>query len=321
VIHRVADIETEVSGTRGIDPSPCWQIGRVNAIRVALVALLATATLSLPAVTASAANPNRTVALTPLAANSMALMGAYPAAIGQTLGGERRFVSGLRSTKVLTLSHPLGPTPDELALLAPRMVYTSPQWSKGRPFMEQLTGGSSRVVNADPKTVQGVYGTIRQIARNFNRRARGERLVKRIKGQVRKSRRGLQRKRKVRVMVILGVNRTPSVFLGNSWGGQMVKLAGGRLLTGGARSSGGFARIGDDVVVNAKPDVIIGVPHSRSENIPDSIDYLKTNPAWRSTPAFRNKRVYISKNNSLLQAGTDIGKTIKTIRKKYLKNG
>ena len=120
-------------------------------------------------------------------------------------------------------------------------------------------------------------------------------------------------------MMILGVGRTPFVFLDNSWGGQIVKLAGGRLLTGGATSSGGFAKIGDDVVVSERPDVIIAVPHSESDNIPDTIRYLKTNPAWASTPAVRNKRVFISTDNSLLQAGTDIGRTIKKVRT-FLRN-
>ena len=34
----------------------------------------------------------------------------------------------------------------------------------------------------------------------------------------------------------------------------------------------------------------------------------------------RNKRVYVSTDNSLLQAGTDAGTVIRTVRRKYLKN-
>jgi iron complex transport system substrate-binding protein len=265
---------------------------------------------------ASAVNPNQVVALTPFSANAMALMGAYPAAVGQTLGGDRRLVSGLRSTPVLKLSHPMGPNREELALYAPELIFTSPQWSRGRSMMESMAG---RVVDADPKTVQGVYSKTRQIGSLVGRKARASRLVRTMKRQVAKARNGINRR--VRVMMILGVGRTPFVFLDNSWGGQIVKLAGGRLLTGGATSSGGFAKIGDDVVVAERPDVIIAVPHSESDNIPDTIRYLKTNPAWASTPAVKKKRVFISTDNSLLQAGTDIGRTISIVRKQYLKNG
>lgn len=282
------------------------------AFLISLVGLLSLASAG----PASAVNPNQVVALTPFSANAMALMGAYPAAVGQTLGGDRRLVSGLRTTPVLKLSHPLGPNREELALYAPELIFTSPQWSRGRSMMESMAG---RVVDADPKTVQGVYSKTRQIGSLVGRKSRASRLVKTMKRQVARARQGIDRR--VRVMMILGVGRTPFVFLDNSWGGQIVKLAGGRLLTGGATSSGGFAKIGDDVVVSERPDVIIAVPHSESDNIPDTIRYLKTNPAWASTPAVKKKRVFISTDNSLLQAGTDIGRTISIVRKQYLKNG
>lgn len=286
------------------------------AVRVVLVALLASLVSLAAAGPAGAVNPKRVVALTPFSANAMALMGAYPAAVGQTLGGDRRLVSGLRTTPVLKLSHPMGPNREELALYAPELIFTSPQWSRGRSMMEAMSG---KVVDADPKTVSGVYTKTRQIGSLVGRKARAARLVATMKRQVAKARKGIRRN--PRVMMILGVGRTPFVFLNNSWGGQIVKLAGGRLLTGGATSNGGFAKIGDDVVVSQRPDVIIAVPHSEEENIPGTIEYLRRNPAWASTPAVRNRRVYISKDNSLLQAGTDIGRTIKVVRKQYLKNG
>lgn len=299
--------------------------GRVPAARgrgAVLIVALASLIVSLSAGPAAAAvAPGKVVALTPFSANAMALMGASPAAVGQTLGGDRRLAPVLRTTPVLTLSHPDGPNREELALYQPELVFTSPQWARGRPMMETVVDvdNGGRVVDADPRSVQGVYAKTRQIAALLGREARGRRLIKSMKRQVTKARRGIERR--VRVMMILGVGRTPFVFLENSWGGQVVKLAGGRLLTGGATSRGGHAKIGDDVVVDERPDVIIAVPHSDEENIPSVISYLRRNPAWRSTPAVRNRRVFISTDNSLLQAGTDIGRTIRIVRKQYLKNG
>ena len=71
-----------------------------------------------------------------------------------------------------------------------------------------------RVVDADPKSVQAVYSKTRQIAALLGREARGRRLIKSMKRQVTKARRGIEKR--VRVMVILGVGRTPFVFLENS---------------------------------------------------------------------------------------------------------
>ncbi len=87
------------------------------------------------------------------------------------------------------------------------------------------------------------------------------------------------------------------------------------LVTGGATGSGGFARISDEVVVAENPDVIVAVPHANTNNIPELVDYMKNNPAWESTSAAQNNRIYISTDNSLLQAGTDIARTIRVVRR------
>ena len=121
-------------------------------------------------------------------------------------------------------------------------------------------------------------------------------------------------------MLILGVGRTPFVFLPNSWGGDLVTKAGGELLTGGVESGSGFERISDEVVVAENPDVIIAVPHAEEDDIPSLAEYLRTNPAWAGTNAVENDRIYISVDNSLLQAGTDVAKTIRKVRRSYLDN-
>jgi len=66
--------------------------------------------------------------------------------------------------------------------------------------------------------------------------------------------------------------------------------------------------------------VIVAVPHANTEDIPAMVEYIKTNPAWALTDAAQNDRVYVSVDNSLLQAGTDVGKTIRKVRSQYLRN-
>jgi iron complex transport system substrate-binding protein len=127
-------------------------------------------------------------------------------------------------------------------------------------------------------------------------------------------------KSRPKVMLILGVGRTPFTMLPNSWGGDIVTRAGGELLTGGVSSNSGFERISDEVVVAENPDVIIAVPHANASDIPSLTDYLRANPAWSSTSAAQNGRIYVSVDNALLQAGTDIARTIRKVRSAYLKN-
>src|SRR6478736_2748407 len=104
-------------------------------LRHPLRAALAAALLFTALIAAPAAPPKRIVALTPFAANTLAGLGVNPVGIGDTLGGDKRFASNLKSAKRLTLSHPNGPNMEELALLNPQLVFTSPTWSKGTKTM------------------------------------------------------------------------------------------------------------------------------------------------------------------------------------------
>jgi iron complex transport system substrate-binding protein len=271
--------------------------------------LLAIFTMFGPAPPAAEAAPKykRIVALTPFAGNAMAQMGVFPKALGQTLGGDRRYVSGLRSTPRLAMSHPRGPNMERLARLRPDLIFTSPQWSAGKEFMD---GIAKRVVVVDPKSVSEARKKVRLIARLVGRKARGERLVRQMNRSIRRNSRNI--KSNPSVMVVLGVGSTPWSFLGDSWGGEIVRMAGGRLRTGGAPGRG-FARISNELVLAEDPDVIIVVPHARQDEITQEMkDNLKAQ--WAGARAAENGRIVFSEDNSLLQAGTDIGRTIKKVR-------
>jgi iron complex transport system substrate-binding protein len=259
--------------------------------------------------------PKRVVALTPFAANTMANLGVRPVAVGQTLGGDRRLAPVLVRTPKLKLSHPNGPNLEQLVRQRPSLVFTSSQWRKGTQAMRDL---GMRVIEAEPTTIGQVYSQTRRIASIVKRQAKGKRLIRQMRSSARRATSGITRRPKV--MLILGVGRTPFTFLANSWGGQIMRSAGGQLVTGGATGSGGFARISDEVVIAQNPDVIVAVPHADTEDIPAMIEYIKSNPAWEPTNAAQNDRVYVSTDNSLLQAGTDIGPIIRKVRRAYLRN-
>lgn len=280
-----------------------------------LAAFLAFALLA-AAPAAQAAPPKRIVALTPFAANTLAGLGVTPVAIGNTLGGDKRFASNLRSAKRLTLSHPNGPNMEELALLNPQFVFSSPTWAKGAKTMRDL---DIKVVNADPANVADAYRTTKMIGAKVGKKSGGQLLATRLKRQVNRAAKGIRKR--PRTLVVLGVGRTPFVLLPNSWGGSIVKKAGARLITGGAKSNrSGFVRISDETILTSKPDVIIAIPHGNADDMSDIAKFLRTNPAWKDSKAVRNNRLYVSGDNSLLQASTDIAKVIRKVRAKYLDN-
>ena len=74
-------------------------------------------------------------------------------------------------------------------------------------------------------------------------------------------------------------------------------------------------------MVKRNPDIIIAVPHGSPKDIPRLGAYLRSNPAWREHEGVRaTGRIYVSTGNSLLQPWTDVGRTIRDIRTKYLHN-
>jgi iron complex transport system substrate-binding protein len=267
------------------------------------------------ALSTAEAAPKRIVALTPFSANTLAGLGVKPVAIGETLGGKERFASNLKGVKTLTLSHPNGPNMEELALLDPQLVLSSPTWAKGAKTMRDL---DMKVVDADPANVADAVRQTTTIGRLVGLRESAEKLAQRLKRQVASARKGIRRR--PRTLVVLGVGRTPFVRLRNSWGGDLVARAGARLVTAGVTSRSGFARISDEAILRANPDVIVAIPHANSDDIPEITKFLRSNPAWKDSKAVRDDRLFVSTDNSLLQANTDVADVIRKVRRAYLDN-
>ena len=314
----MASTQSNPSGSRSeIVASPVDREVPQFVFALALAVLLTVGALNLQAAgpTSAKAAPSgkyrNVVALTPFAANAMAQMGVFPEAIGQTLGGDRRYVSGLRSTPRIQMSHPNGPNMEQLLTYSPDLIFTAPEWAPGRSAMEGMVGADGRVVDADPKSIRASYRKVDEIARLLGRKARGVRLVRQMKKSVRRSTRNITNR--PNVMVILGVGKTPHLFLGDSWGGRIVREAGGRLKTAG-KSAGEFAKVSNEAVLAEQPEVIIAVLHANPDEINDELKQ-ELRDQWAGTPAADDGRIFFSDDNSLLQAGTDIGKTIRKVRR------
>lgn len=262
---------------------------------------------------AAEAAPKRIVALSPFTANTLVGVGVEPVGIGRTPNGRERFSRKLAGVRSLPLSHPSGPNMEQLARLRPRLVFSSPTWRKGHATMREL---DVRVVESDPERVRDVAPEIRRIGRIVGRAKAAKRLAARVDRGIARARAGIDSRPKV--LVLLGVGRTPFAFLPNSWGGDVVAKAGGRLLTAGLDASGGFARISDEQVLAEAPDVILAVPHADEDDIPGIADYMRDNPIWKSTPAGREGRIFVSNDDTLLQPGTDVGRVIRMVRSRYL---
>jgi iron complex transport system substrate-binding protein len=285
--------------------------------RLAALAALLLVLVAVPAAQAApqSAGPRRIVALTPFAANTLAELGVPPVGVGETLGGRERYSPKLKGIEVLPLSHPNGPNLEQLASLDPDLVLSSRTWAKGNQAIEGL---GIDVTVREPVSIAGSLADTYKIGQLVGRAHQARATVKQRRAQIEAAEEGISAR--PRVMLLLGVGRTPFTFLPNSWGGDILEAAGAELLTGGDSSSSGFVRISDEVVIAEDPEVIIAVPHANAEDIPSLTQYLRSNPAWSSTTAAQTGQIYVSVDNALLQAGTDVAATIRKVRKQFLQN-
>ncbi|MDQ8043550.1 MAG: ABC transporter substrate-binding protein [Solirubrobacteraceae bacterium] len=264
---------------------------------------------------AHAAAPKRVVALTPFSANTMALLGAKPIAVGQALGGPNLFAPALRSVTKLPLSHPNGPNLEQLAKLKADYVFTGEAWSRGTAPMKRL---GIRVANREPRAITDVPRQTARIGAAIGRGAAGKRLAATQTNQIHAALAGIRKHPKV--LLVLGVGTTPYAFLPNSWGGNLIQRAGGTLITAGLKSSNGYARISDEYVVAQNPDIIIAIPHGNPDDLGEIATQLKSRPGWKTTRAARAGHVYISTDNTLLQPISGVASVLSSVRRTYLKN-
>lgn len=285
-------------------------------LRTACTALLATLLLVLAASAAAQAATPRIVALTPFQANTLMALDVKPVAVGALPSGDTKVSKRLKGVKRLALNHTTGgPNLEELALLNPQLVLSAPIWNKSAAGMREL---GIRVVMSDPERVADIARQTEFIGQLVGRRreAASYAALQRRNIKVAQSR----IKRNPRVLVVLGVGRRTLAFLPETWGGDLVTAAGGRLVTEGMSGTGGFAPISAETILQKNPDVIIAVPHGNPSDIGKVVSFLKTNPAWKGTKAQRGNRIYVSTDNSLLQAWETAATSIYDVQTKYLRN-
>jgi len=287
-------------------------------IAAAVAALLTALALlvGLSTAAAQAASP-KIAALTPFTANTLSLLGIRPIAVGETLGGNERFNRGLKNVRRLTLAHPNGPNAEQLAVMQPDLVLSAPIWRKGNERLKQL---KIRVVESDPQSVDDVMRQTESIGQIVGKRAQAKRLADTQRARLKVAQK--RARRHPSVLLVLGLGRSVQAFLPNSWGGDVITQAGGRLLTKGLVNADeqGFARLSDEIIIQRNPDVIIAVPHGPADNIDQIAEDLRHNPAWKNTKAAKTRRIFVSTDNSLLQAMPQAASVIAAVQTKYLRN-
>ncbi|MGE4428133.1 MAG: ABC transporter substrate-binding protein [Solirubrobacteraceae bacterium] len=264
----------------------------------------------------------RIVTLTPFTSNVVARLGLKPKAVADDAGGNLRLHKRLNRVRRLTMSHPNGPSLERLIRVKPDLILSSPNWRAGTKGMKSQ--GFEVIDGWEPMRVNNVSPAVRRIARKVGRASKAKAITRRIDKNLRNARKNYTSRPKV--LLVMGIGRATMAFRKNSWGGDIIRYAGGRLVSGDGEARyaqglpGSFAAISDEQVLRENPDVIIVVPHGNPGSIREAQTFFKSKPGWAITNAAKNGRIHISEPDTLLQASDDPAKVVRKVRKSYLKN-
>lgn len=266
----------------------------------------------------------RIAALTPFTVQTLAKLRVKPVVIGETVTDDVRIPRRFRGIPRVPLSHAAnGPNPEQLVQRRVDVVFSERTWRAGHGALENF---GMKVREFDPTSLSQYGRKIKQIGRFVGERRRAKRLARSMRKRVRRATRRISDR--PNTLVLLGVGESAYAFLENSWGGDLFDRAGANLLTdrltsdsgGNLLVSGGFAQLSDEEIIIRNPDVIVAVPHGRSEDLDEIEASLHEDEILNGTNAGQNDRIYVTANNSLLQPDLRVPRVIKMIRGRYLDN-
>lgn len=181
---------------------------------------------------------------------------------------------------------------DEVMRLRPTMLIGSVPFAA--ETVSKLLARPVAFLALNPRTLSDVEENIRTLGRLTNRTSAGEKLIARMRGQFREigKRAKISAQRRPRVYCEAWPNPPIS---SPPWVAELVSLAGGEFATAPGQ------RVSDEDVARAQPDMIV-LAWTATGDRADPSQALR-NPAWKDTPAVRNQRVVVIRDELLNTPG------------------
>lgn len=142
------------------------------------------------------------------------------------------------------------------------------------------------------KSVEGMYASISDLGKKFNREKQADALVKEFNDFMDDYRDKNTGKESPKVLVLMGLPGSYIVATDNSYVGSLVKLAGGTNVYG---DGGGeeFLNANTEDMQTKDPDIILRAAHALPEEVKQMFaDEFEQNDIWKHFRAVQNAKVY-----------------------------
>jgi len=189
-----------------------------------------------------------------------------------------------------TVGNAMDPDEEKIKTLKPTEVFsvTSLEEDLEEPF--KAYGINTRFVNL--QGIDQMFEAIEEIGADYNREEEAEKLVGKLKGEIKELVTSVEGKVKPKVLILFGVPGSYLVPTENSYVGDLVKKAGGQNVVEGADQPEYLAS-NTEYLHQSNPDIIIRLSHGLPEQVVEMFDEeFKTNDIWKHFNAVKNNRVY-----------------------------
>ena len=256
-----------------------------------------------------AAETPRVAALLPFAADQLIALGVQPVLVPALPGGQPEAWQGIEAG---ALDHSVGPNIEQLIAADPDVIIMSAVYTQFVPQIESTT--DARIVTMDPDTLEDVAAHTRTIGELVGKQAEAEQWVADFNAQLASSEPIESAGDPISVLAVFGTPQSFFAFLPDSYMGDLVETAGGRLITSdmtGHRFYRGLAPLSMEVVVQRDPDVILVVFHG-PERAARAL--FARDPLWAQLTAIKEDRIAFLPNDLYaMRAGSQAATALENV--------
>lgn len=252
----------------------------------------------------------RVAALLPFAADQLIALGVQPVLVPALPGGQPEAWQGIEAG---ALDHSVGPNIEQLIAADPDAVIMSAVYSQFVPQIESTTG--ARVITMDADTLEDVSAHTRTLGDLVGKPEQAEQWVQGFNDRLAQAETIDSAGNPASVLAVFGTPSAFYAFLPDSYLGDLVDTAGGRLITSemaAHRFYRGLAPLSMEAVVQKDPDVILVVFHGPERAARAMFD---RDPLWGQLTAIKEDRIaFLANDLYAMRAGSQPALALENVR-------
>jgi iron complex transport system substrate-binding protein len=252
----------------------------------------------------------RVAALLPFAADQLIALGVQPVLVPGLPGGQPEAWQGIEAG---ALDHSVGPNIEQLIAADPDVVIMSAVYAQFVPQIGSTT--DARIITMDTDTLEDVRTHTRTLGELVNKQDRADAWVADFDAQLAASEPVESAGDPISVLAVFGTPQSFFAFLPDSYMGDLVETAGGRLITSdmtGHRFYRGLAPLSMEAVVQKDPQVILVVFHGPERAARAMFD---RDPLWGQLTAIKDDRIaFLAEDLFAMRSGSQAATALENVR-------